>query len=270
MLDKVRNFGRNRAVWVTIDMQRLHGLIAARPRGSHAAWEIDALIDAEPGTDALPGLIDAALQGVGEQRAEKLFARLSAADTDLIEAFRDAGFTDYRQETLYVRTTPVSAVSVADLQPALPSDDYPQFRLYTAATPEAQRRVEAVTFSEWHAAQERRWLRHGGVELVQHREGRLSAWTAAARLHWGTLVCLTADDEAAMNAETIVTAAASRAGGGAPLHALVSHNDETIARRLEESGFIARREFVDMVRRTTVLKALPARVTPVATNAVGV
>ena len=54
----------------------------------------------------------------------------------------------------------------------------------------------------------------------------------------------------------------------APLHVLVSHDDETVARRLEEAGFVARREFVDMVRRTTVLKALPVRPVPVATNAV--
>jgi hypothetical protein len=159
---------------------------------------------------------------------------------------------------------------VTDLELALPSDDYPEFLLYSAATPEAQRRVEAVTFSEWHAAQERRWLKQGGIELVQHRDGRLSAWAAAARLPWGTLVCLTADAEAAQESEAIVAAAAARAGNGAPVHVLVSHDDETLARRLEASGFTARREFVDMVRRTTVLKALPARVTPVATNAVRV
>jgi hypothetical protein len=152
----------------------------------------------------------------------------------------------------------------------LPSDDYPAFRLYTAATPEVQRRVEAVTFSEWHAAQERRWLKHGGVELVQHRGGALSAWAGAAHLPWGTLVCLTADAEAARDAGAIVAAAASRAGNNGPLHVLVPHDDQTVARRLEDAGFTGRREFVSLVRRTTVLKALPARSAPVITNAIGV
>jgi len=127
-----------------------------------------------------------------------------------------------------------------------------------------------VTFGEWHAAQERRWLKSGGVELVQHRDGQLSAWASAARLPWGTLVCLTADTTAASEAEAIVTAAGSRAGNGQPLYVLVSHDDETIARRLEEAGFAARREFIDMVRRTTVLKSLPVRVAAVAPNAVRV
>jgi hypothetical protein len=83
--------------------------------------------------------------------------------------------------------------------------------LYTATTPEVQRRVEAVTFGEWHAAQERRWLKHDGVELVQHREGHLSAWAGAARMPWGTHVCLNADTKAAQTADAIV--AASVAGG---------------------------------------------------------
>jgi hypothetical protein len=270
MVDKVRNMGRDRCAWVNIEHQRLRGLVAARPRGGRSAWEIDSLIDAAPGTDVVLGLIDAALAGVGEQGGEKLFVRLSAGDTDLIETFRNAGFASYRDETLYARNSSPTVVDVTDLQPALPSDDYPGFRLYSASVPEIQRRLEAVTFGEWHAAQERRWLKHGGVELVQHRDGRLSAWASAARLPWGRLVCLTADQDAAREADVIVAAAASRVDNGVPLHVLVSHDDETVARRLEEAGFAARREFVDMVRRTTVLKALPVRAVPVATSAVRV
>jgi hypothetical protein len=268
MVDKVRSLGRDRCAWVSIEHQRLQGLVAARPRGGRSAWEIDSLIDAAPNAGALPGLIDNALEGIGAHGGEKLFVRLSTGDDDLIETFRNAGFTTYREETLYARSGIPAVVDVTDLQPALPSDDYPGFRLYASATPEPQRRVEAVTFAEWHAAQERRWLKHGSVELVQHREGRLSAWAGAAKLPWGTLVCLTADTNAAQQAEAIVAAAASRVGSSGPVHVLVSHDDETVARRLEEAGFTGRREFVDMVRRTTVLKALPARAVPVATNAV--
>src|SRR6185295_13180725 len=197
MADKVRSLGRDRCAWVSIEHQRLRGLVAARPRGGRSAWEIDSLIDASPGSEVVPGLIDCALAGIGEHGGEKLFVRLSAGDSDLIETFRDAGFASYRDETLYARNSSPRVVDVSDLQPALPSDDYPGFRLYSAAVPEIQRRVEAVTFGEWHAAQERRWLKNGGVELVQHRDGRISAWASAARLSWGRLVCLTADQDAA-------------------------------------------------------------------------
>jgi len=269
MVDKVRSLGRDRCAWVSIEHQRLHGLIAARPRGGRSAWEIDSLIDAAPGSDVVLGLIDAALAGIGEHGGEKLFVRLSAGDKDLIETFRDAGFASYREETLYARNSSPSVGEAIDLQAALPSDDYPGFRLYSAAVSESQRRVVAVTFAEWHAAQERRWLKNG-VELVQHRDGHLSAWVGAARLPWGRLVCLTVDSNAARDADAIVAAAASRVDNGMPLHVLVSHDHETVARRLEEAGFAARREFVDMVRRTTVLKALPVRPVPVATNAVSV
>jgi hypothetical protein len=270
LAEKIRSLGRERCAWVSIEHQRLMGLVAARPRGSRSAWEIDSLIDAAPGSDVVLGLIDTALAGVGEQGCEKLFVRLSAGDTNLIETFRDAGFASYREETLYARNSSEKAVEGSELKPALPADDYSGFRLYMAAVPEVQRRVEAVTFAEWHAAQERRWLKDGGHELVQHRDGHLSAWAAAARLPWGRLVCLTVDPDAAREADAIVEAAASRVEGGAPLFVLVSHDHETVARRLEEAGFTARREFVDMVRRTTVLKALPALTVPVASQAVRV
>ena len=49
MLDKVRTLGRDRCAWVSIEHQRLQGLVAARPRGGRSAWEIDSLIDAAPG-----------------------------------------------------------------------------------------------------------------------------------------------------------------------------------------------------------------------------
>src|SRR3954471_8300667 len=82
MLDKVRTMGRDRCAWVSIEHQRLQGLVAARPRGGRSAWEIDSLIDASPESDIVLDLIDGALAGIGEHGGEKLFVRLSAGDTD--------------------------------------------------------------------------------------------------------------------------------------------------------------------------------------------
>ena len=278
LLDKVRTLGRDREAWVSIDHQRLLGLIAARPRDGRSAWEIDSLIDAAmlrdgqgEGLDVIRSLLDCALAGVGERGGEKLFVRLSAGDSALVDTFRDAGFALYREETLYARPGVLPAPGAAALQPALVSDSYPRFRLYAATTPDPERRMEAATFAEWHAAQERRWLRHGGVELVQHRGGALGVSCRAAKLPWGTLIDLTADDEAARAADAIVAAAASAAGAGrSMLHVLVPSSAESVARRLEEAGFTGKRQFVSLVRRTTVLKTLPARLPAVAQNAVGV
>jgi hypothetical protein len=271
IVDKLRSLGRDRCAWVSIEHQRLRGLVAVRPRGGRSAWEIDRLMDAAPGSGTEQRLIETALAGVGSNGGEKLFVRLAAGDSELLEAFHGTGFASCREETLYTRSSAPSVLAVTDLQAALPSDDYPIFRLYTATTPEPQRRVEAVTYAEWHAAQERRWLKHGGVELVQHRDGRLSAWARAAKLPWGTLVDLVADAGAAREADAIVAAATSAVGAnGGALHVLVPRTDETAARRLEDAGFTAQREFISLVRRTTVLKALPARLPAVAPKALRV
>ena len=167
VLDQFLAFARGRSAWISVRRQRLQGLVGARPRGARSAWEIDYLIDATPGKDAVGGLLECAIAEVGKSGAEKVFLRIESC-SEIEAVVRSAGFLPYQEEVLYARepslgeTDPVSAAAMRRVEPA---DSYALFRLYSSATPEVIRRSEAATFGEWHASQERRWLRHG-VQLL--------------------------------------------------------------------------------------------------------
>jgi hypothetical protein len=264
VMDKFVSLGRSRSAWVTTDRQRLRGLVAARPRAERSAWEIDYLVEGSDDPDALASLIDRAIAETGEDGAEKLFVRIESG-SDLLQLFREAAFNAYREEVLY-RYTGRLPRGEASLEPLAPSDSYPLFRLYNASTPEAERRCEAATFAEWHATQDRRWLRKG-VELVQASGGKYEAYVRAGKLPWGTLVDLVADPEASRCADALVARAAVVAGADdTAVYVLVAKSAQNVATRLEEAGFDAVREYVCCVHRTTVLKTLPRSVPAVARN----
>jgi len=268
--DQLLALGKQRSAWVSVKRQRLQALVGARHRGGRQAWEIDYLIDCCGDEALFSELLTQAVQAAGEAGAEKLFLRL-AADSDLLAPAREAGLTPYQEETLYLLNGAL-APGPSECRPATPADSYPLFRLYTACTPEPVRRHEAVTYSEWQAAMERRWLRNG-VQIVIERDGALKALARASRLAQGILFDLTMGAEAAPDAMGLMAAAMQSLDGGAasgPMLALVPAFDEGLARRLEDAGFEVAGEFVSLVRRTTRPLSLPKAVPAVAKNAVGV
>jgi len=271
VLKQYLTLGRGRSAWVCTEHQKLLGLVAARPRGDRSVWEIDYVIDGTEDGESLPALIDCATAETGNAGAEKLFVRL-ALDSELLQTFREAGFVPFREEVLYKAeglAAKRSSHNIDSLEPVVPADSYPLYRLYTLATPEAERRYEAATFEEWHAAQEKRWMRKGSVELVQTRAGRQVALVRASRLGWGTLVDLISDVDASREADALVAHGAESAGAeDAPVYVLVRRSAENVARRLEDAGFVACREFVSCMHRTTVVKTLP-RTMPTVQNAIG-
>jgi hypothetical protein len=266
--DQLLAFARKRGTWVSVRRQRLQGLVGARQRGGNEAWEIDYLIDATRDRRISVDLLEHAVTEAGKEGAQKLFLRLPG-DSDLVEPARNAGFLPYQEETLYVRQG-AGSDPATDLRPLLPSDSYPLFRLYCQATPEPTRRLEAVTFAEWHAAQERRWLKNG-LQLILERDGQLHATVRAARLPQGLLLDLMLTADATPDALGIVNAACAAAElASDSVFVLVPEAAEGLARRLEEAGFTPRQAFVSMMRRTARPLALPQKVAAVAKNAVGV
>jgi hypothetical protein len=268
--DQLLAFGKQRSAWVSVKRQKLHALVGTRHRGGRQAWEVDYIVDsgAEPGV--LSALLTRAVQAAGEQGAEKLFLRL-AADSDLMTAAREAGFVAYQEERLYALTGSLAAQPL-EARAVTPADSYPLFRLYTACVPEATRRHEAVTYAEWQAGAERRWMR-GGVQLVMERDGVLSGVVRAARLAQGVLLDLTLSADAVPDAIGLIAAARSAldgANGKEPMLVLAPSSEEGLARRLEDAGFRVTGEFVSLVHRTTRPLALPKAVPAVAKNAVGV
>ncbi len=266
--DQLLAFARKRGTWVSVRRQRLQGLVGARPRGGNEAWEIDYLIDATRDGRVSVDLLECAVLETGKEGAQKLFLRLPG-DSGLLEPARAAGFLPYQEETLYVRQG-VDGAAADGLRPVLASDNYPLFRLYCQATPEPTRRLEAVTFAEWHAAQERRWLKNG-LQLILERDGQLQASVRAARLPQGLLLDLMLSSDVTPDAAGIVnTACAASESGSANVLVLVPEAAEGVARRLVEAGFTPQQTFVSLLRRTARPLALPKKVAVVAKNAVGV
>jgi len=278
VLDQFLAFARGRSAWISVRRQRLQGLVGARQRGGRSAWEIDYLIDATPDKDAVGGLLECAIAEVGKSGAEKLFLRIESC-SEIETVVRSAGFLPYQEEVLYAREqaflSPGSGQSRNNEQaPAVamrlvePADSYALFRLYNAATPEVIRRSEAATFGEWHASQERRWLRHG-VQLLAEENGQITAATRAARLPQGILVDFTSNNGPEKAVAVIEAALGALEASNEPIFVIVPASAEGVARRLETSGFRPRQQFVSLVCRTTRPLSLP-KLVPAVAKSVGV
>ena len=267
--DQLLAFGRQRSAWVSVKRQKLQGLVGTRHRGGRLAWEIDYLVDCGADEGTISDLLTRAVQAAGEERAEKLFLRLTS-DSGLFSAAREAGFVPYQEEVLYGLEGDFDATP-ADCRPATAADSYPLFRLYTACTPEPVRRHEAVTFAEWQAGMERRWLRNS-VHLVSERNGAIEAQVRASRLAQGVLFDLMLCPNTAADASGMMAAALRSLDGGTqgPMLALVPATSEGLARRLEDAGFRVVGAYTSLVHRTARPFALPKAVPAVAKNAIGV
>jgi hypothetical protein len=239
-----------RSAWVSVRRQRLLGLVAARPRGTRQAWEIECLFDRTPALDALPDLLQKVTMEAGRAGAEKLFLRLRA-DSQLLGVVRKAGFSAYQEETLLRRltaATPDAASVDRGVRPISRQDAYPAFRLYNRVTPEVVRRSEAVTFGEWQAAQERRWLKDG-EEYVLDAEDGLAGLLRVGRVSGGVAFDLLIADDALERLPGMI--ALVRNSGSGPMTTVVPRSAQRLARGLEEAGFEAVAEFVCLMRRTT-------------------
>jgi len=181
IVDQLSSIVGRRAGYVCVERQRLQGLIGARRRGSRQAWEIDYLIDATRDRTALPSLLDCAAFELGSLGAEKVFLRLDAG-SESIGSAREGGFMPYQEETLYRREPRyLASMTSAPLRPVTPADSYPLYRLYNDSTPETARRIEAATYGEWSAGQDRAWLGKRYAQLVLEADGRILGLVQAAR-----------------------------------------------------------------------------------------
>jgi hypothetical protein len=254
---------------VSVQRQRLHGLVGARQRGGRQAWEIDYLVDATKGHDAVPGLLECAVADAGRAGAEKLFLRLEAG-CPLLPVVIETGFQPYQESTLYHRPGNLTPSEISGLRSLAAMDSYFLFRLYSASTPESVRRVEAATFSEWQAAQDRRWLKHG-VQMVIERDGGVAGYVNAAPHTGGISIDLLVDSSAAGEVLPLVGAACSALDAPfASVEVLVPSSANGMASCLHEAGFEPQRDFVSLMRRTTRPVAVPNLRPAIVKNAVGV
>ena len=161
---------------------RIRSLVSARRRSGPRVWEIDCLLLEEGGGDICFHLLEKLSAVGGSIGIEKVFLRLPA-NSPLIEATKQAGFSHYLAEFLYhsegrgTEGTPAPNI----IRSKLPEDQYALFQLYSAAVPIAVRSIEGMTFQEWQETKDQ----SSGKEFVYEKDGRVSGWLRII-VHKGT------------------------------------------------------------------------------------
>jgi len=255
-LEQWFSFATGRHTWISVQGATLRGLVSARRRGSRAAWEVDCLINAAEDDDAVClGLLDQAVAEAARRGVEKVFLRLTGG-SGILPLARKAGFCEFLREELFSCRSLVTGERGIDralpLRKRVRADDYALFQLYNAVAPEAVRHAEAVTLSEWRAAQERNWLAGRKSQLVLERDGSIAAWlrlAADANIGRFDLVIHPSEQE---GQDALLDLALSRLAGNGLLLALIPEYADGLGRALSQRGFERGQEYIVLVRRTAV------------------
>jgi len=240
------SFATGRHTWISVKGATLRGLASARKRGSKLAWEIDCLIDAEPGDDSvLLSLLDQVTEAAGRSGALRIFIRVPAGsplEADLIRC----GFGAYTHETVFwAFTSSLDASRRSEgLRRRTKADAYRVFQLYNDLVPESVRRFEAMTFTEWNAAQERLGRMS---QWVMEEDGRLAGWLrVAGDGDLGRFDLL--GTNAAL--DDLIGAVLQKVANRERAYMLVRDYQEPVRQRLREIGFEEGESYAVLSRRT--------------------
>lgn len=268
------SFATGRHTWISIQGQTIRGIASARRRGTRAAWEVDCLIAAAPDAERVAlDLFDQLSAGAVRHGAHKLFLRLEAG-SELIEPARRAGFVPYATEHLLCLETPLEGEVPGPpagilLRPREKPDEHALYQLYNQTAPESVRMIEAVRFSEWQAASERRGGGKGAADLIAERNGRVVAWLRTCRADGTGRLELQIDPTCWEAVEALAAWGLRDLGSLRPVYATVYGYARPVAERLTGMGFQAAGEFDLLAKRLAqpvrVAKPVRATVKPVVT-----
>lgn len=252
------SFATGRHTWISIQGQTIRGVASARPRGSRLAWEIDCLIvaaeESEPILLALLGQLSAAAV---RARVLRVFLRVEAG-SDVVAAARKAGFMPLVSETLFRLSGGLEQESLApelQVRERNRTDGFALFRLYNQVTPLDVRQLEAATYAEWIACQEKRSQGRGRLDAVAVVNGDVVAWVRAVPDGGTGRIDLLLHPDASHHAGALLSHAVQALGERRPLYCMVPAFAGSFAALLEERGFERGDDFIGMVKRL----ALPAR-----------
>lgn len=254
--------GRGRHVWIDVRGRQIHGIATARPLAGHDAWLIDTLVDAGGADDGVvSALLTQASEAALEAEVSKLLLRMRVEAPALVEAQR-TGFTRALQEELWwadgASGTPAApTVDGFSVRDAEESDAFSLFQLYNRALPIDARQALAMTFEEWQAAQERRWLGRGHRELVACEGGSVRGVIQASTGGQFTVLVEPGFERAA---EVLYAEAATHFERTERLLALQPACAGTPTSMLRAQGYQPGEEFVLLAKRMTrpLLEAVPS------------
>lgn len=258
-LGQMFSFATGCHTWISVNGATLRGLVSARRRGTNCAWELDCVINVDEDDDSVClGLLEESIREAGRCGVEKVFLRLSVNSHVLPLAHR-LGFIEYQREMLFSASSPTILThdyeSLPPFRKAVHSDAFSLFELYLASMPEAVRRAEAATFSEWKASQDRSWLVGRASQQVAHRDGQLVAWLRSANeadaVHFDLLV------RPSEPLHEALLDVALKHFAGKRILTLVPKSGSQLSHALLKRGFEGGPEYAALVRRTAVTVSAP-------------
>ena len=251
--------------------RELRGLVVLRGLRGMATWEVDQLLVGTESQHTSAELLARADVSLVRSGAERIILRL-AEDDDAVGPANEAGYRRYKEESIFRtsstrilgRALPLPLDVAAHLKK--PEDEYPLFRLYTAANPVFIRTAEGLTFREWN---ETTAVRSQGMKNVKdtvfEAGGQPVAWLRTGVGSSGQRLVQTVfhPDWRTELIEPVLSLALV-AAKGKPLAAVVSSNDDLVASMVEDAGLRYQGRFLNLIHhirdRATESSFMPAPV----------
>ena len=222
------------------------GMTVLRGQSSFSTWEIDQLLVEPASHDMCAELLARADALVPPIKGLRMFLRLTD-DSPVAQASAEAGYRRYLTEDVLgapadLDTSRALRFRLApdlDVRSRRQEDDYPLFRLYTAATPVPVRALEGLTFREWQEATAVRWQGTSRLhDVVMAQEGRLVGWLRTATTSSGhVLASMFWHPDVPDAADAITREALTVTRETHRLRLLIPTHDTALTDRFEEAGF---------------------------------
>ncbi len=251
--------------------RELRGLVVLRGLHGMATWEVDQLLVGTESRHTSAELLARADVSLVRSGAERVILRL-AADDDAVGPANEAGYRSYKEESVFH----TSSARILGGAPPLPidvtshskrtEDEYPLFRLYTAANPVFVRTAEGLTFREWN---ETMAVRSQGLRNVKdtvfEATGQPVAWlrTGVGSSGQNLVHAVFHPDRRTELVEPTLSLALAAAKGKSTA-AVVASDDDLVASMLEDAGLLYQGRFLSLIHhirdRATENAFMPAPV----------
>lgn len=279
--DAVMN-SRNRVSLGYWDGKKLMGMVSARRRSAHKAWEIDRLYlygswpslqHQDYGTfderwemgwyedfsaeDAELELLEQLTAAIGERAAQRIYLRLPSNSPALAIAKR-SGFIAGVSETLLEGYGGNSGGILPSkegpqgMRPVNPPDEYGLFQLYCASAPAKARETLGLTFDQWQEHRDTGGSLFGPAgykEWVADGSARLAGWLRITR-RWVTVDVQTMTHPD--HPEALYPAMDYALAQPGIQRWLVPDYQESVAERLGNRGFRQMAQYTLMVKMVAV------------------
>ncbi len=251
--------------------RELRGLVVLRGLRGMATWEVDQLLVGTESRHTSAELLARADVSLVRTGAERIILRL-AEDDDAVGSAYEAGYRRYKEESIFCTSSTRTLGGALPLpldvaaHSKIPEDEYSLFRLYTAANPVFIRTAEGLTFREWNDTTS---VRSQGMRNVKDTVfdsgGQPVAWlrTGVGSSGQSLVQAVFHPDRRTELIEPVLSLALV-AAKGKPLAAVVSSNDDLVARMVEDAGLRYQGRFLNLIHhirdRATENSFMPAPV----------